>query len=115
MLNETHLERYAEVLLWGLTKARKQKFKAGNIVLIRYHLDAIRLAEILETKLLHLGLMPVHRLNPTATMEKNHFDISNAKQLVFIPPGEKELYANLNGAIFLSAPESISHLATAVR
>lgn len=111
MLSENHLERYAEVLLWGLEKARKQKFKKGDIVLIRYHLGAYRLAEILEAKLLRKGLMPVQRINPTAVMERNLYEIANNSQLTFIPPGEKELYANLNGAIFLLAPDSITHLA----
>ena len=111
MLNEKQLERYAQVLLWGLDKARKKKFKQNDIVLIRYHLGAFRLSEILEAKILQMGLMPVQRLNPTATMEKNFFELSNNKQLIFIPPGEKELYANLNGAIFLFCPESITHLA----
>ncbi|MGD9211302.1 MAG: aminopeptidase [Desulfobacteraceae bacterium] len=111
MLSEKYLERYAEVLLWGLAKARKNKIKQGDIVLIRYHLGAVRLTEIIEAKLLRMGLLPVQRLNPTATMEKNFYNISNTEQLTFIPPGEKELYSNLNGAIFLFAPESITHLA----
>jgi aminopeptidase len=111
MLNERHLERYAEVLLWGLDKARKKSFKKNDIILIRYSLGAYRLAEILEARILSMGLMPVQRLNPTAIMEKNFFEISNATQLTFIPPGEKELYSNLNGAIFLFCPESITHLA----
>jgi aminopeptidase len=111
MLNEKQLERYAQVLLWGLDKARKRKFKPNDIVLIRYHLGAFRLAEILEAEILQKGLMPVQRISPTATMEKNFFEISSKKQLLFIPPGEKELYSNLNGAIFLFCPESITHLA----
>ena len=101
MLNEKQLERYAQVLLWGLDKARKKKFKPNDIILIRYHLGAYRLAEILEAKILQKGLIPVQRISPTVTMEKNFFEISNKKQLIFIPPGEKELYSNLNGAIFL--------------
>lgn len=111
MLNEKHLQRYAEVLLWGLSQARKKKLKKGDIVLLRYHVGALKLVEILEANLLRMGLLPVQRLNPTAQMEKNFFEIANDKQLRFIPPGEKELYADLSGAIFLLAPDSITHLA----
>jgi aminopeptidase len=46
----------------------------------------------------------------TATMEKNFFELSNNRQVVFQPPGEKELYKQLNGSIFLHAPESMTHL-----
>ena len=43
-------------------------------------------------------------------MEKSFFRCSSRKQLVFQPPGDKELYENLHGSIFLHAPESITHL-----
>jgi aminopeptidase len=53
------------------------------------------------------------RLNPTAEMERSFFRISNPPQLVFIPPGEKQLVRRLNGTIFLSAPDSLTHLGDA--
>ncbi|WP_319525178.1 aminopeptidase [uncultured Desulfosarcina sp.] len=112
MLNETQLERYAEVLLWGLKTARSQPFKKGDVVLVRFNLDAVRLAEILESRLLEMGLNPVRRLSPTPTMEKNFFQQANRNQLVFDPPGEQALYRSLNGSIFLHAPASITHLST---
>jgi aminopeptidase len=110
MLSETQLKRYAEVLLWGLKTARSRSFRKGDIVLVRFNLDAVRLAEIIERRLLEMGLNPVRRLNPTPDMEKNFFQTANPKQLVFDPPGEAELYGNLNGSIFLHAPASITHL-----
>ncbi len=110
MLSEKHLERYADVLLWGLKIARTGRFKKNEIVLIRYDKPAIRLAEIVYSKLLYMGLHPVQRLNLTTNMEQNFFKLSNNKQVVFQPPGEKELFKNLNGSIFLYAPESITHL-----
>jgi aminopeptidase len=109
MLNDTHLKRYADVLLWGLKTARSNPFKKGDIVLIRFNLDAIGLAEILEGRLLEMGMNPVRRLNPTPTMEKTFFELANRRQLVFDPPGEAELYGKLNGSIFLHAPASITH------
>jgi aminopeptidase len=112
MLTDRQLKRYADVLLWGLTTARSKPFKRGDVILIRFNLDAIRLAEILESRILEMGLNPVRRMNPTPAMEKNFFSLSNRRQLVFDPPGEAELYRNLNGSIFLHAPASITHLST---
>lgn len=110
MFTEKQLNRYADILLWAMKKARTGKFKKNDIVTIRYNTPSIRLAEILNAKLLGIGMNPVLRTIPTPTMERNHFELSNNRQLVFIPPGEKELYKNLNGSIFLHAPESITHL-----
>ena len=112
MLTDRQLKRYADVLLWGLTTARSKPFKKGDVVLVRFNLDAIRLAEILESRILELGLNPVRRMNPTPEMEKNFFGLANRRQLIFDPPGEAELYRNLNGSIFLHAPASITHLST---
>jgi aminopeptidase len=110
MLTDTQLKRYADVLLWGLRTARSKPFKKGDIVLIRFNLDAVRLAEILESRLLEMGLNAVRRMNPTPEMERNFFQLANRRQLVFEPPGEAELYRHLHGSIFLHAPASITHL-----
>lgn len=110
MLNDNHLERYAQVLLWGLQTARSKKFKKGDIILVRYHLNALSLGEILHARLMEMGMNPVMRLSPTPTVEKNFYALSNNRQLTFQSPGDKELYQSLNGSIFLHAPESITHL-----
>lgn len=110
MLTEKQLLNYADVLLWGLKTARSGKYKKDDIVLIRYNLPAIRLAEILNEKLLKMGINPVLRISATPVMERNFFDITNSKQLIFTAPGEEELYKKINGSIFLHAPESITHL-----
>ncbi|MDP3283611.1 MAG: aminopeptidase [Desulfobacterales bacterium] len=110
MLTEKQLYRYADVLLWGLKTARTGKYNKNDTVLIRYNLAAVRLAEILNEKLLKMGINPVLRANSTPVMERSFYDISNSRQLVFTPPGEEELYKNINGSIFLHAPESITHL-----
>ena len=110
MLTEKQLDRYADVLLWGLKTARSGKAKKNDIIIVRYHLPAIRLAEILHAKLLKMGRHPIPRAMETPIMEKQFFKISNQKQLVFHAPGEKKLIKNLNGSIFLHAPESITHL-----
>ena len=53
---------------------------------------------------------PILRVNPTPVMERDFYNISNNDQLVFMAPGDKELIKNINGSIFLHAPESITHL-----
>jgi aminopeptidase len=110
LFTEKQLNRYAEVLLWGLETSRTGKFKKNDIVLIRYNMPAIKLAEILYAKLLDLGMHPVQRLGANPTMERHFFELANSKQLVFQAPGDEELFRNLNGSIYLHAPESITHL-----
>ena len=110
MFTQKQLERYADVLWWGLTTARTSTFKKNDIVVIRYDAPAVRLAEILYAKLLAAGIHPVQRMNPTPAMERQFYLLSSSKQLVFLPPGEKEMTSSINGRIFLYAPESITHL-----
>jgi len=110
MLTDTQLDNYADVLLWGLKKSRIGKYRKNNIVMVRYDLAALRLAEILQTKLLYLGINPVLRMNTTPRMELDFFSIANPAQLVFQAPGNKELCRHLNGSIFLNAPELLTHL-----
>jgi len=110
MLTERHLNRYGDILLWGLKTARTGRFRKGDIVLIRYNRPALRLAEILQAKLLKMGIHPVLRSNASETMEHNFFQLANNQQLIFQTPGDRELYNHLNGTIFLHAPESITHL-----
>ncbi|PIE67285.1 MAG: aminopeptidase [Deltaproteobacteria bacterium] len=110
MLTDTQLERYADVLLWGLRTSRSKPFKRGDVVLVRFNLDAVRLAEFVERRLLVAGMNPVRRFNPTPTMERTFFETANQRQLVFDAPGDAELYRHINGSIFLHAPASITHL-----
>ena len=110
MLNQDHLQRYADILLWGMQTAREQTFDKGDIVLIRYDLPARPLCEILFEKLLRQGLNPIQRLNGSPGMEQAFFSIADSRQLRFVPPGEEELMHHLNGAISLLAPESLTHL-----
>lgn len=110
MFTDKQLERYADVLWWGLSTARASSFKKDDIVLIRYHRPALTLAETLYARLLARGFHPIQRMSPTTVMERQFYLLSSNKQLVFLPPGEKKLMARLNGSIFLYAPESITHL-----
>jgi aminopeptidase len=110
MLTEIQMERYSDVLLWALKTARKERFKREELVLVRFDSPAVRLAEILHSRLLEEGLNPVLRSLWTPTMEHNLYEKGNKKQLLFVPPGEEELFKHLNGSIFIHAPLSLTHL-----
>lgn len=112
MLAEKHLNKYADVLLWGLKKARTRKYKKNDIIMIRYDLAALKLTEILQAKLLRMGMNPILRFNTTSKMELDFYELANPKQLVFQAPGSQELCKKLNGSIYLRAPESLTHLSS---
>jgi aminopeptidase len=113
VLTERELERYAEVLWWGLRTARRGGFKKKDIVQIRFHVGALRLAEILHRRLIQTGLQPMLRLAGTPEMERHFYRLAAGWQLDFIPPGEAQLTRRLNGSIHLLAPESLTHLQAA--
>lgn len=104
------MEKYCDVLLWALKTARKGTFNRGDVILISYHLDALQVAERLQARLLLMGFHPVLRLRPTPKMERDFLAMANPKQLVFQVPGGKEFHEALNGAIYLFAPASLTHL-----
>ncbi|MFO7709841.1 MAG: aminopeptidase [Desulfobacterales bacterium] len=110
MLTERQLQRYAEVLWWGLTTARRNRFRKKDIVQVRFHAGAIRLAELLHCRLIEAGIHPVLRMAGTPAMELDFYRLAAAWQLDFIPPGEAHLTQRLNGRIYLHAPESLTHL-----
>lgn len=110
MLSKTQVDKYSDVLLWGLKTARKKGFKKHEIVLLRFDLPAIHLAETIQRKLLEMGMNPILRHGLTPTMEHNFYEKADIKQLIFMGPGEKELCEGLNGSIYLHAPESLTHL-----
>ena len=110
MLTDQQLNKYADVLLWGLKTARKGSFKKNEVILLQYDPAAVRLAEILYGRILERGMNPVQRLGLTFGMEHRFYRKANDRQLVFRAPGEKELYENLSGRIFLRAPDSLTHL-----
>lgn len=110
LLTEIQLQRYVDVLLWGLKTSRHKKFKKNDIILIRYDFKAQRLAEMLYARILELGLQPIQRANATSHMEHSFYSLSQNRQLSFIPPGDQELASHLNGSIHLFAPDSLTHL-----
>jgi len=106
-----NLEKYADVLIWGLTTARTKKFKKGDVILLRYEFPAVTLAEKVYVRLVKMGFNVIPRAGLTPSMEKGFYGLSNDSQLTFKAPGSEELYKNLSGSIYLAAPASLTHLA----
>ena len=111
MLTKKQLDKYADVLLWGLKTARSGKFIRGDVVLVQFDLPAVQLAEFLHAKLLDMGMNPVMRSGLTPVMEHNFYKKANNNQLVFRGSWQDDLYKNINGRIYLHAPASLTHLA----
>jgi len=57
MFTDKALDNYAEVLLWGIKTARSGTYRKNDIILVRYDLAAVRLAEILQKKILQRGMI----------------------------------------------------------
>ena len=109
MLKERYLERYADVLIWGLKTARRERFRKGNVILIQYDHAALRLAEILYDKIIAAGMNPVQRMGLTVAMERSFFSGPTAATR-FSGPRREGILRDLNGRIFLHAPDSLTHL-----
>lgn len=110
MLDKNLLKRYARVLFWGLETARLDKFSKEDIILVRYDLPGRDLATVVFTEILKRKMYPVQRITLSPAMEYSFYLIGDEDQISFIPPGEKELFSNLNGLISILAPESLTHL-----
>lgn len=113
IFTKKHLERYADVLIWGLETARASvggKYKRGDTVYVSYEWEGVKLAECLYKKLLKKGLHVVARARSTPEMERAFFQLAGNDQLQFMPPWGKKFNENLNGAISIIAPSSLTHL-----
>ncbi len=109
-ISSTHLERYADVLIWGLTTGRRNPLPRYGEVLVHYDLEALPLAEALHGSLVERRMNVVMRAMPTPIMERNFFRHSDRKQRKHIVSGEREFYGNLVGSVYLHAPSSLTHL-----
>ncbi|MBN1547705.1 MAG: aminopeptidase, partial [Syntrophaceae bacterium] len=86
MMTKNQLEKYADVLLWGLKTARVKPLKKGDMILLQYDLPALKLAEILFGRLLDLGFNPIQRMGMTTIMEKSFYEKADDRQLSFLSP-----------------------------
>ena len=102
MLSDKHLDKYADVLLWGIKKARIKKFRKNDIVMVRFDLGALKLAEILQAKLLGMGMNPILRFNTTPTMDLNFYGLAHSNQLLFQPPAALSSAKISTGQSFLT-------------
>ncbi len=110
MLSPENLESYAEVLLWALRTSRAVPFKNGDLVLLRYDVDAVPLAEAVYAALMDARLHPLPLALPTAFMQAEHFGNSSFGQLTFAQPGLDELHKATAGVITILAPDDLTHL-----
>lgn len=108
MFTNQELEKYADVLIWALEKNRK--LSEGDVVRVRFGRPAIALAEDLYEKLVDRGINVVLKSEGTPRLERALFTKGSMQQIEFVGPWEKTLYENLNGSIFISAPENLFHL-----
>jgi len=110
VLSRVQIEKYADVLLWGLATSRVRPYAPGDVILVQFELPALRLAEAVYAKLLARGLNPVPRLTLTTPMETAFFRQADAAQLIFQAPGQDVLHEHLHGAMHVLAPDSLTHL-----
>lgn len=113
MFTKEILEKYADVVIWGLKTARGTtggKYKKGDVICIIHEPNSLKLAEVLHKKLLEREMHVVTRMTDTPKMEFDFFNVANEEQLKFLPPWNKVLYKHLNGLIWLEAPKSLTHL-----
>lgn len=103
------LEKYADILIWGLRTARPG-FMPHDNVLLRCSLPGRELGEIIYRKLIQQKFNVIFRFLATPENEKSFYSYSDEEQLAFMPPGDKEMYEGLNGNILVYAPESLTHL-----
>ncbi len=110
MMDATILERYAEVLLWGMCAARREPLTSGGIVLVRTDLGAMELAVAVQRALMRRELHAVVRLMPPSPLERSFYEEAHEAHLQFRVPGDQELFEHLDGLISLLAPDSNTHL-----
>ena len=87
VLSKTYLDRYADVLIWGLETARKDRYRKGDIILIQYDRAALPLAELLYERILSRGMNPVQRISLSSVMELSFFEKSALQQNLWVTVG----------------------------
>ncbi|QJB57319.1 aminopeptidase [Pseudodesulfovibrio sp. zrk46] len=112
LFDRVDIENYAEVLFWALNESRQEPLKNRDVVLIRYDIPGLALAEAVYTRLMDAHLMPVPIAMPTPYMEMERYLNSSYGQLLFQPPGQAEMYSQAAGVITILAPEDLTHLQT---
>ena len=113
MLNEEQIEKYADVMIWGMEKERRcrgGRFKKGDIVQVKFDIAALLLAEAIHRKLIERGRNVYMKCINSHTTECDFYSLATPKQLKFVGLWEDVYFNNLNGSIYISAPDSLTHL-----
>ena len=109
-LTRKQIEKYADVLIWGLETARTKPYKDYDPILLRWDLASQPLAESLYRKLLEKKRNVSLQALPSPDMEESFFSVTDKKQRVWMREGTSAFYEKLSGSIFLNAPTSLTHL-----
>ncbi len=109
ILSKTQLEKYADVMVWGLTTAHKG-LKKYDTVLLRCDLEGRELGELVHRKLVQRKLNVIFRFLMSPQLERDFYEFSDEKQRGFREPGGEEFYGGLNGNIYIHAPSSLTNL-----
>jgi len=110
LFDAVDIENYAEVLVWALNRSRREPLKKKDVVVIRYDIPGLALAEAVYSRLMDGHFMPVAMARPTPYMEAERYLNASYGQLLFQQPGLPELYARAAGIITILAPEDLTHL-----
>jgi aminopeptidase len=110
LFSKIELENYAQILFWGLETSRQNQLKQDDAILIQGHIPGLQLIQTLHKMVLERGFNPIIRLTPPADIEREFYDYANENQLSFIAPGEEILMSTIHGAIYVRAPEKLTHL-----
>ncbi|MFA6435045.1 MAG: aminopeptidase [Elusimicrobiales bacterium] len=109
VLSKTQLEKYADVMIWGLKTARPG-FKKYDTILLRCDLEGRELGEIIHRKLVRQKYNVIFRFLMNPRLERDFYEFSDEKQRGFKDPGGEEFYSALNGNILVHAPASLTNL-----
>jgi aminopeptidase len=110
MLTKNQIEKYADVMIWGLKTARKRKFKKGSTIAVRYEIPAVLLAEAIFSRLVEEGFNVTPRASMTENMQLSFFSLASNSQLKFIDPWMPIYCDTIDGSMMLFAPQSLTHL-----
>lgn len=105
------LENYADILFWALVTSRGRKFKSGDLVIVRFDVPAVALAEAVHARLIDAHLHPLCLSRPTPAMEAYLLEEGSFGQISCEQPGETELYQKAAGVLTILAPTDPGHLA----
>ncbi|MCB9482166.1 MAG: aminopeptidase [Desulfobacteraceae bacterium] len=107
---DKEISNYADVMIWGLQRARKKALEKNSFIEIKYDLDASDLAEKIFEKLILKGFNPDLSLLKSPELEKFFFENADTDQIESLKPGHEVYLSKISGSITLIAPKSLDHL-----